>query len=178
MVPTALIPTFHEDWFCTLSQEVLAGLGRQAPDGEIVEIGSWEGRSTIALANAVHPRIVHCVDTWDGSPGEPSAHLARGRDVFGQFQANIDAWTDGNISIHRGDWRHWQPETCALVFIDATHTRSEVAANIATYLPLMVSGGIICGDDMGDREVRAGICDILDPNEVDVHASLWIWRKP
>ena len=175
---SAPLAQFHEEWFCELSQQVLADLGREAPAGEVVEIGSWEGRSSVALANAIHPRMLHCVDTWAGSPGEVSEVLAAERDVFAQFEANIAAWTDGNVEVHRCDWREWFPESCALVFIDATHTRAEVRDAIAAYLPLMVSGGIVCGDDMGDREVRAGVCDVLPLAEVSAHGSLWIWRKP
>ena len=86
---------FHEDWFGVESCAALADLARRVNgvEGRIVEVGSWEGRSTITLANAAHPRTVHAVDTWRGSPGEVSFELAGERDVFGQFSANIDKFT-------------------------------------------------------------------------------------
>lgn len=177
MVSTAMTaPGFTEEWFSPLSQEVLADLGRRAPAGEIVEIGSWEGRSTVALANAVYPRIVHCVDRWTGLAGYREQPVDR--DVFAQFQTNIAAYTKGNVVAHRMDWRMYTPEgPVGLVFIDAEHTRVEVRDNIIAYRPLMVPGGIMCGDDVAWHEVREGVFDVLPIDDLGVHASLWIWEN-
>jgi hypothetical protein len=78
---------FTENWFHHASCDRLAQLGRQVEHvpGMIIEIGSWEGRSTSVLANAIRPRIVHAVDTWQGSPGEISSDLAAERDVHATF---------------------------------------------------------------------------------------------
>ena len=146
-------PGFNEQWFGQQSQERLAELVGLIDDvpGLIIEIGSWEGRSTIALANAAHPRTVHAVDTWQGSPGEVSSALAAERDVHGQFWANVAEWTDGNVTGHRMGWRDFVLDgwvtNVAFLFIDAEHTYREVADTIDVFLPLMVQGGVICGDD-------------------------------
>src|SRR5690349_10362267 len=96
-------------WFGEVSQGALADLACKTThlDGRIIEVGSWEGRSTVALANAVHPEIVHAVDTWNGSPGEISEDLAAQRDVFSTFKANIADLTNGNVEIHRMGWREY-----------------------------------------------------------------------
>ena len=74
--------TFTENWFDQVSQDRLAELGRLVDNvpGVIVEIGSWEGRSTCVLANAIRPREVIAIDTWQGSPGEISHDLAAERE--------------------------------------------------------------------------------------------------
>lgn len=180
----AMSDPFGEDWFSEASQSVIAELARSVHDvpGMMLEIGSWTGRSTCALAKAIHPRTLHAVDTWAGSPGEITSQLAPQRDVFAQWKRNIDAFTDGNVIAHRMDWREFVPtitEPLAFVFIDAEHTEIEVADNIAAVLPLLSPGGIICGDDVLHPPVRQGIVRHLRP--VDVHArvgaSVWWWQK-
>lgn len=184
VVEAEVTATFTEEWFCAESQQWLADLGRSVADipGLIVEIGSWEGRSTVALANAVHPRTVHAVDTWKGSPGEISAELAAERDVHAQFLANVAVLTAGNVEDHICGWRDWLPtvDEIALIFIDAEHTYVEVADAIREALPKVARGGVICGDDIMHPPVRAAVGAMLDPFEVEVRegASMWVWRRP
>lgn len=169
--------TFHEDWFFDADCQALADLaGRVAHlDGAVIEVGCWEGRSTIALANAVHPANVNAVDTWQGSPGEISADLASERDVFATFNANIAEATKGNVVAHRMGWREffatWE-DPIRLIHIDATHSYDEVRDNIETVRPFMVSGGIICGDDAHHPPVRRAVMDTLG-NALLGGAKLW-----
>ena len=177
---TVTEPTFHEEWFGSASQEALADLFDRVAvlDGDIVEIGSWEGRSTIVLARAAAPAVVHAVDTWRGSPGEISAVLAGERDVYATFLANIDKATVGNVEVHRCDWRRYLADRrtpVRFMFIDAEHSYREVADNIATALPLLTPGGIICGDDVHHPPVRQAVLDLLP--DAQVIATLWFWEK-
>jgi predicted O-methyltransferase YrrM len=174
-------PVFTENWFDEPSCHALAELARSTEylRGDIVEVGSWEGRSTIALANAVYPHTVHAVDTWQGSPGEISADLAAERDVLAQFHTNVAAMTKGNVEPFVGDWRdyfaeHRQP--IKFMFVDACHTYDEVKDNIEAALPLLVSGGVLCGDDVHHPPVRFAVLYLL-PDARSV-ATLWFWRKP
>ncbi len=171
---------FGEEWFSDASQQVLAGLGRSVVDvpGSIIEVGSWTGRSTCALANAIFPRIVEAVDTWDGSPGEISADLAGERDVFAQWTRNVGMFTKGNVRTHRMGWREYLSNTdgpVALGFIDAEHTYVEVRDNILAFLPRMAPGGVLCGDDAHHPPVMSAVLETL--GEVRLSASLWIWRS-
>jgi predicted O-methyltransferase YrrM len=176
--------SFTEEWFDSLSQDRLATLARSVDNvpGIIVEIGSWEGRSTCVLANAIRPRPVIAVDTWHGSPGEISAELAAKRDVFGQFITNVKVLTGGNVCPVRKGWREFVPtisDPVALCFIDAEHTYTEVRDNIAAILPLMAPGGIICGDDAGHPPVRQAVLEMLHPNDdVLVLGNVWSFVVP
>ena len=149
---------FTERWYHDEQAALLARIagfikGRQL-DGAFIEIGSWEGKSTIAIANACHPRTLHAVDHWLGNLDESADHVsvmaARQRDVFATFQANMAAHTRGNVVPHRQDWREfmktWQ-EPIAFCHIDASHDYVSVRDNLAAILPLMVRGGVVCGDD-------------------------------
>ena len=170
-----LTPGFTEEWFHESSQVALAALVSSAPDGLVIEIGSWEGRSTCALANAAHPRPVHAVDTWRGTPHEQTGPLAAQRDIHAQFLVNVDHYTKGNVVPHRMGWREYVPtitEPVGLVFIDAEHTYNEVRDNIAAFLPLMADGGIICGDDAAWPAVARAVLDAFG-DRVWVTASIW-----
>lgn len=174
---------FHEEWFSEASCEVVAGYAASVThlDGLFVEIGSWEGRSTVAIANAIAPRRLDAVDTWWGSAGEISEELARERDVFAQFQMNIAALTAGNVLPWRMDWRVFMAKTSdplAFVFIDALHTYAEVMATIATIRPRMAPGGVVCGDDVHHQPIQQALAESFDPQLVEVKASLWCWRVP
>lgn len=175
--------SFTEEWFSVESQDYLANLGRSVKDvdGLIIEIGAWEGRSTVALANAIAPRDMHSVDTWDGSPGEISADLAAKRDVFGCWSSNVALLTKGNVYPHRMGWRDYLPtvtDPVALAFIDAEHTYTEVRDNVLALLPLLAPGGVICGDDQHHPPVRRALLETLPNDEIFVFASVWSWRKP
>lgn len=174
--------SFTEEWFAPESQSALVKLYEHVRDltGDVVEVGCWEGRSTVALANACHPDVVHAVDTWDGSPGEVSWTLAHERDVAYQFAQNIEQLTAGNVRPHRVGWRDYFAEhrdPVKFCHIDAEHSYREVFDNIQTVVPLLVSGGLLCGDDVLHAPVRAAVMDTLGP-ECGVVASLWWWRKP
>lgn len=164
--------TFTEDWFGVHSCEALAGLYKRVSDleGDIVEIGCWEGRSTIALASACKPATVHAVDTWEGSPGEVSASLAASRDVYATFCENTAGL---NITPHRMGWRDYLPTSGPIRFvhIDAEHTYEEVRDNIDAVRPLMVSGGVICGDDNHHPPVQQAVLEAF--GDAFLQATLW-----
>ena len=56
------------------------------PGAKAVEVGSWLGRSTVAM-DADHIDLT-CVDTWLGSPGILS-EVSQGRDIYREFMANM-----------------------------------------------------------------------------------------
>lgn len=171
-------PTFTEIWFSPADCERLAGLVREAPRyGRIVEIGSWEGRSTIVLANAAWPRSVHAVDHWLGDVSDVTLELARSRDVHAAWLHNVTVATQGNVVEHRGDWEQYRDSDdspVALVFIDAAHTYEQVTAQLDAYLPLMVPGGIVCGDDFPIAAVNEAVTERF--GDAETCERLW-WVK-
>lgn len=171
---------FTEDWFGPHSQQAVADLAWSTLSlpGDVVEVGCWEGRSTIAIANAIAPATVHAVDTWQGSPGEISADLAAGRDVYATFAANVAELTAGNVQPHRMGWREFfadRTDRIRFLHIDAEHTYVEVRDNILAALPLLVRGGVICGDDAHHPPVVKAVLETL--GNARVTASLWHWTK-
>lgn len=174
--------SFTETWYFPQGLDALELHYRRCSHigGMVVEVGCWEGRSTCHLANVAYPTVIHAVDTWEGSPGEISAELAKDRDVYARFCANVKTLTQGNVVPHRMGWREWfaahDGSPIRFLHIDATHTYDEVRANIEAALPFIPAGGIICGDDAHHGPVIDAARDTL--GRVTIDASLWVWEKP
>lgn len=174
--------TFTEDWYSDRSCAALAELVRKVRGlfGRIVEIGCWEGKSTVTIANEAWPATVLAVDTWAGSSGEVSAELAKERDVLAQFRKNVATLTQGNVTEVRADWRDYLAADRTPVrfcHIDATHTYDEVADNIRAVWPVILPGGILCGDDAAHSPVRSAVLDILG-DDINLSAgTLWWVQK-
>ena len=158
-------PQFTEDWYDGDQALFVGHLAQRAPaDGAIVEIGCWEGRSTVVLAHAAAPRAVHCVDTWRGNEAEgadhPSVTAAKERNIFGTFHSNINRLTAGNTEHYMMDWREWiedQTDPIAFLHLDAAHDYASVADCLRAVLPLCVPGAILCGDDYYAEGVRRAV---------------------
>jgi predicted O-methyltransferase YrrM len=173
---------FRENWFDEPSQRALARLVQQTRglDGRVIEIGSWEGRSTVALANAAWPAVVDAVDTWAGSPGEISAELLASdpeRDVYATWATNVAELTRGNVEPHRMGWRDYfdlDRGPVRFCFVDAEHSYREVYDNLRTVVPLMQAGGIVCGDAAHHEPVMRAVTELLGHTRRE--ATLWIWE--
>lgn len=177
------MPTFHEGWTNADHSVALTRLAHFAPDdGICVEVGSWEGVSTIALARGLGERTLYAVDTWKGNGDEagdhPTVELAQTRDVFSQFLTNVRAYGMHYIEPHRCDWQAWakcNDEPLAFIYLDASHDEQSVASQLAAFLPRLVPDGIICGDDYYapgvKRAVDAAIPDVIE------NGRIWWWRK-
>lgn len=168
---------FTENWFTDESCATLSDLVRtvEGVPGRIVELGSWEGRSTIAIARTT-TRDVHAVDHWKGAKSDRyQRQQVKTRDVFAQWTANLAGYP--HVTPYRMEWRSYVSRTdgpVALVFIDADHTTAEVSAQIDTFAPLMSRGGIICGDDYPMVEVWKAVRDRL--GTVSVEGPVWSWQ--
>jgi len=135
--------------------------------GHILEIGSWKGKSTIAIAEVVRPLMVHAIDTWKGSIDESPNHatikMAEQEDIRSIFFSNVRESGLNNIKMHQMDWRlFFATEVDVLhygvkfIHIDASHDYISVYDNIYAVLPYMVVGGIICGDDILSANITRG----------------------
>lgn len=173
--------TFTENWYDDYAVRFLGALVRSTADvpGRVIEVGCWEGKSTIGLANAAYPTVIDAVDTWAGSPGEVSEKLAAERDVYATFCQNIASATRGNVTPHRCDWRTFfdsLDDPIRLCHIDATHSYNEVFDNIQAARKLLSPGGVICGDDALWAEVSAAVNDTLGASARQM-GRMW-WAKP
>jgi predicted O-methyltransferase YrrM len=137
--------------------------------GDIVEIGSWQGRSTAFLAQACEDTdngVVHAIDHFAGNPG--TSHYS----VDGQmetlednFRRNIErAGLTHRVVLHSNTSAGAAPEVAAavngvrLLFIDGEHSYDAVREDLANYADLVSPGGMLVFDDYSrtwEGDVRA-----------------------
>lgn len=176
-------PTFRENWYDTEQAAYVAWLAQQAPEGGVMEVGCWEGRSAVCIAQSIQPRILYCVDHWRGNDDEgheESVRLAQERDVGRAFLRNTALLTPGNVSTHKMDWREWFTiwgnGPIAFLHLDASHDYESVRDCLAAILPFLVPGAILCGDDYFHSGVQRGVREVLGAAH-DVGGRLWVWQK-
>jgi Methyltransferase domain len=177
---------FDEIWTLDAQLVLLGALAQSTTllDGSVIEIGTWQGRSAIPIANAIAPAVLHVVDHWLGD--EPEAVAAgRGirpelveRDNYGIFLDNIAEATAGNVRVWKMGWREFAAqwtEPIRFLHLDATHTADEVSENIAALLPLFVPGGIFAGDDYDWPGVQEGVYRQFTREQVNVQFNKMWW---
>jgi len=153
--------TLHENWYH--DDQILDLLEKvklakeNIPNGFFIEIGCWEGKSTVAIANEIFPRYLDCVDNWKGN-GEyyesGITDILKTRDVYSVFEDNIKNNTRGNYFIFRMDQIEYLKklselisQSVSFIHLDGPHDYDSVKTSLDLILPLMIPGGIICGDD-------------------------------
>lgn len=150
---------------------------------QIVEVGSFTGASSLALAPYAERLI--CVDTWSGSKNDPEDRI---NDLYGDHG-------DGVMSAFMENVRHVYPVIQAarmtsavaagrlaagkvkldMVFLDGDHRYEAVKADIDAWLPLIRRGGILCGHDFGDLfpGVRRAVSETLGFGGCRIMGSIW-----
>lgn len=168
------------------------------PDGSrFVEVGNYLGKSLCSLADAVNASArqiaIVGVDTCRGSGpegrGEINAHgavVAEGGGTFaGQLHRNIlNCGFGDTIQLIIGDSLAgaalFADASLAWVHIDARHDYDSVRADIAAWLPKVVDGGWLSGDDYDAGQwpgVFAAVADSL-PEAQPWSQCQWRWVKP
>lgn len=133
--------------------------------GEYIEIGSFEGKSTVFIANKIFPKRLHAVDTWKGGAIALAEQEAYASDPIEEnFLHNITTGTKGNVIPHKMDWRDYftnlhGPQAISFIYIDGPHDHRSVYDTLEIVAPLMAHGGIILGDDYLDDNVSAAVTD-------------------
>jgi hypothetical protein len=120
----------------------------------VIEIGSWLGRTALAMRQAGADQV-HCVDTWLGTddPTDLTFELGRHHGHAGLLRAfceNVGEDLGVGVFPYVGEsifWAaHWQWQA-DLIFIDATHSYEAAIADIRAWTPHVRKGGILCGHD-------------------------------
>ena len=154
----------------------LAAIARHAPAGDVVEIGSWWGRSAVALAwlAARHGiGALLCVDPWSAE-GTRQSHdaldaasaAADHEEAARIFRVSLLSLGPARVNFLRlpsvqGAARYRAEPVArseafgetrlagaiALLHIDGNHEHAQVAADVAAWLPMLRDGGWLVLDD-------------------------------
>lgn len=138
--------------------QVLYWLARNSEaNGDIVEIGSDQGKSTIALSlgasRNARPCSVHAVDPFlDGVESNGSER----QNVFDQNLARFKA---GNVELHRmfsGDYRRERQTPVRLLFVDAAHDYLNSCYDFLAWRELMSPGSFLAAHDVDNYDYGPG----------------------
>jgi predicted O-methyltransferase YrrM len=169
-----------------MSEIDLQWLGEQAKHHDlIVEIGSYQGRSTRALGDNARG-VVYAVDDWKGlrsvdkewwENGTPESERET---LYERFCLHIvDLLKSGKVIPVRANHAEVPslPGFADMVFIDGSHGYEDVKRDIQTWLPRLKSGGLLCGHDYGQEPLMRAVNESI--GMVDSPADLiWSWIKP
>lgn len=176
-----------------MSDDELLWLASQAKNSKIViEVGSWHGRSSRALAdNLPDEGRLYCVDHWDGSAVErdthhASARLNEGDHAFMEFSDNLaDHIQSGKVipirmsSKNAATWFKKQGIKADLIFLDAGHTYEEVKDDINLWWPL--TGKILSGHDYNYTDgMWGGVTQAVDELLIVEQApatNIWVAKE-
>jgi predicted O-methyltransferase YrrM len=127
--------------------------------GCVVELGAWLGETTVCLAAAsrlANGGPVYAVDTFRGSDSGCQPRVgAYGGSTWEVFQQNVrGAGVESHVRAVRATtveagraWGAGDGGPVGLLFIDADHSYAAVREDTETWLPHVVSGGVVAWHD-------------------------------
>lgn len=140
-----------------MHEEELHWLARHAAERRrVIEVGSFKGRSTRAMADHC-PGTVTAIDPWDGGYVNDNGSQARWLDTksaWKEFRHNLQ----DHILSHRVipmvmPFHEASPDlTADMVFLDGDHRYEAVLADIDRALTYLETRGLICGHDYGHKK--------------------------
>jgi predicted O-methyltransferase YrrM len=172
-----------EGWLLPSEGAWLFRAARSLPtNGNIVEIGSFKGRSTCCLALGCRgtERRVFGVDTFDGGPDLPNVNS------LPDFRRNIErcgvsAYVKPIVKHSGAAAKTWR-EPIHLLFIDGSHSYEDVLADFAGFFPHVVPGGVVAFHDVINESwpgVGRAWADVKGQlTEIGHSDSLGFGRKP
>ena len=141
----------------------------------VVEIGSWKGRSTYALLSGCKGSV-YAVDHWKGSPDEiDQAHTeAKTTDIYAIFLNNVGHFKNLKVMKMSSEEaaKHFPPKSVDMVFIDGCHAYEYVRKDIDLWLPR--TRRLICGHDCGQAGVPQATHEVFGQVET-VHGIWFRW---
>ncbi len=145
----------------------------------IVEVGSWKGKSTHALLSGTKGTVT-AVDTWQGSedPRDHTNILAKQDDIYGIFEKNTSDFKNLKVvpQASPGAANYFDDKSIDFLFIDAGHTYEDVKKDLIAWMPKMKPDGLISGHDYMP-DVWMGVIQAVNEafGKPDGVAGLSIW---
>jgi len=122
---------------------------------DILEIGSFEGRSAIFFLNLLPLSRMTCIDTFAGSPNHVSdpAYEPILRGLEGRFDRNTADFRDRIVKMKMQsaaalDLLASNSREFDIIYIDGSHRRDDVLADTILSWRLLKMDGIIIWDDL------------------------------
>lgn len=163
-----------EGW---MSPKELEFLGIAAKNyRQILEIGSYKGKSTLAFADNTEGKVL-CVDTWNShiNNGAGEHIYSTNDDTYAEFVSNLNEHlSSGKVTIYRMPYENYVPNGFEpdFIFIDASHDYESVKHDIAKSLAQQPK--IIAGHDY-DANLWPGVVKAVNETfpKINLVDSIW-----
>ena len=143
----------------------------QQEKGDVVEIGSWQGRSTVFLAYAAKASgngQVWAIDHFKGNVGKEHFYVVNEKDLSdlkSGFEKNIDyAGLSEHVNLldmpNAEAVSHIKDKSVRFLFIDGDHTREGVLTDLRLFIPKLIDDAIIVFDDFS--KAFPGVVETVD----------------
>ena len=148
---------------------------------EILEIGSFMGRSTSYLATSIinsgKKLHVYALDTFEGSSEHANLDIVGG--FYDKFLKNCQVFIDKGIvtpvksrsddvnTLKRFHNKHFQA-----IIIDGAHEYEPVMEDILNWWPKLKEGGTMVGDDMALASVQQAVNDTFSKGKCPGNSSI------
>jgi predicted O-methyltransferase YrrM len=156
-----------------LEGRILYWLASQVPaDGQVVEVGSYKGKSSGFLAAGLTPGArLACVDTWrnDAMPyDEPSDSMSEFVINLGPYWDSIDVCRGRSVEVAVS----WSRQI-DLLFIDGDHSYEGCSTDLTSWFPYVRSGGWIAFHDSSQDGVIRTIREFYPPSTRYCERKAW-----
>jgi Methyltransferase domain len=162
LAPSILRALSVEGW---MEPDELACLAELASHSQrIVEVGSWAGRSAVALAENTKGTIF-CVDTWSASL---TARTDHNWELFNKWMANTAGLPVVPVMMESARAARMFAAagmTFDMIFLDGDHTEPYLREDIALWKPLLAGeSSIFCGHDYNEptwKDVKKVVDELI-----------------
>ena len=141
------MPEFTQDWFSHNIPGLSEMMKLLSKRMSFLEIGSFEGRSTLWFADQLDSGgHIDAVDTWGGSAEHTGIDF---KDVYERFKRNIEGRRDilhFQHTAHDFMMSEWNVEY-DFIYIDGSHKAADTLGDACVCWPALRKGGIMVFDD-------------------------------
>lgn len=141
----------NSKWFCNNLQFLTKNIPKikgSSKINDILEIGSYEGRSAIFFLSFFHSSKIACVDTWKGSDEHK-------KNMFKDVELNFDRNTLSYVNKYKlkkikEDSDSFFEKNCKfydLIYLDGDHNACQVSKDLDNAWNCLQNGGILILDD-------------------------------
>ena len=150
----------HGDWFIHKAPHIMDYFNNNKKNNviEILEIGSWEGRSACFFLKYFHKSLLTCVDTWEGSPENFKKEVADLSSVEKNFDKTIDEFK-GRVIKHKMKSKSFFNENIKkfdLIYIDGSHFYDDVLSDANEGFECLKKNSYMLFDDYDWRFYKSG----------------------
>ena len=139
---------YSEKWFCNNLNYLSINFKGIKNVKNILEIGSYEGRSAIFFLKNFYDSNITCVDTWCGSDEHKSVNFEL---IEENFDLNTSFYQSNKTLLKykmtSNEFFEINNKNFDLIFVDGDHSSNQVKVDLINSWNILKSGGYLILDD-------------------------------